>query len=185
MEADDEIGAFLESLAASDEAALDQLFAALYGRLHTLAHAERRGWSGQDTLRTTALVNEAYLKLSNSRSLKLSDRGHFLAVASRAMRQILINHAERQRANKRGGGTGDLPLDEQRCATPGAAEDLIALDSALQRLEQIGERQCRVVECRFFAGLDVNDTAQALAVSPATVKRDWALASAWLVRELS
>ncbi len=175
----------LESLAASDGDALDRLFAALYGRLHSLAHAERRGWTAQETLHTTALVHEAYLKLSDSRSLKLADRGHFLAVAARAMRQILINHAQKRRAAKRGGGVDDLQFDEERNSAAGSADELLALDSALRRLEKLGERQCRVVECRFFAGLTIEDTAQALAVSPATVKRDWALASAWLVRELS
>lgn len=186
MEADaEDITVMLKSLGAHDEAALDQIFAALYGQLHTMAHSQRRGWSGQETLHTTALVHEAYLKLADCQSLKLSDRGHFFAVAARAMRQILINHAKKRCAAKRGGASEDLPLDEQRCAVGGAEEDLLALDAALHRLEQHGERQCRVVECRFFAGLNVEETAEALAVSTSTVKRDWALASAWLVRELS
>lgn len=185
MGREEEITRVLRALEQGDEEALDQLFASLYGQLHNMAHAQRRGWSGQETLHTTALVHEAYLKLSDSKSLNLSDRSHFFAVAARAMRQILINHAERRQAAKRGGAQEDLPLEEQRYAVSGAEDELLALDAALTRLEQFGERQCRVVECRFFAGLNVNETAEALDISPATVKRDWALACAWLVRELS
>lgn len=185
MEREEEITRVLQSLQQGDEAALDQLFASLYAHLRNMAHAQRRGWSEQNTLHTTALVHEAYLKLSDSRSLKLSDRGHFFAVAARAMRQILINHAEKRRAAKRGGHQKDLPLEEQRYAVAGAEDELLALDVALNKLEAFGERQCRVVECRFFAGLNVIETAEALDISPATVKRDWSLASAWLLRELS
>lgn len=185
MERDEEITYLLQSLGGGDEAALDQLFAALYGRLHSMAHSQRRGWSGQETLHTTALVHEAYLKLSNSQSLKLSDRGHFFAVAARAMRHILVNHAKRKSTAKRGGNNEDLPLDEARYAVAGAEEELLELNEMLTRLEAFDERQCRVVECRFFAGLNVNETAEALGISPATVKRDWSLASSWLVKELS
>jgi RNA polymerase sigma factor (TIGR02999 family) len=185
MGREEEITRMLHSLGQGDEAALDQLFASLYGHLHKMARSQRRGWSGQETLHTTALVHEAYLKLSDSNALNLSDRGHFFAVAARAMRQILINHAEKRCAAKRGGRQEDLPLEEERYAVTGAEEELLALDAALNKLEALGERQCRVVECRFFAGLNVNETAEALNISPATVKRDWSLASAWLVRELS
>ncbi|MDN5865126.1 MAG: ECF-type sigma factor [Gammaproteobacteria bacterium] len=185
MEQDEDITLMLHSLSEGDEAALDRLFVSLYAQLHNMAHARRRGWSGEETLHTTALVHEAYLKLAGGKSLKVSDRRHFFATAGRAMRQILINHAEKRCAAKRGGSAANTPLDEERCAVAGAEEELLALDGALTRLEEIGERPCRVVECRFFAGLNVEETAEALAISPATVKRDWAVASAWLTKELS
>jgi RNA polymerase sigma factor (TIGR02999 family) len=184
MAAEQDVTDFLQSLGGGSDAALDELFAAVYTRLHGLAHARRRGWQEQHTLNTTALVHEAYLKLADQRRLAITDRGHFFALAARAMRHILVNHAEHRRAAKRGGGCEHVPLDEAGPVPAGAEEDLLALDEALHRLEQLDERPCRVVECRFFAGLNIAETAEALAISPATVKRDWSLASAWLYKEL-
>lgn len=169
---------------ASDKGALEELFELVYEELHALAHAQRRRWSGNYTLNTTALVHEAYLKLAGSTARSWKDRAHFLAVAARAMRQILVNYAERQSAAKRGGEAVVLPLEAAQPASPATAEEILALDEALGRLESRSRRQARVVECRFFTGLDVTETAEVLGVSAATVKRDWALASAWLYQEL-
>lgn len=180
-----DITSLLNSLNAGDESVLDKLFEAVYGELRVLAKSQRRGWSGQNTINTTALVHEAYLKLVNQEQLSLADRGHFFATAARAMRHILVNYAERQQAAKRGGKSRDLPLDEARLVAEGAEDELLALDQALKRLADRNQRQCRVVECRFFAGLNIEETATALTISPATVKRDWAMASAWLYRQLN
>jgi RNA polymerase sigma factor (TIGR02999 family) len=181
----EQVTLLLRAVAAGDRQALDRLFDAVYGELKRLAHVQRRKWSGDYTLNTTALVHEAYLKLVRQDEVSWADRGHFYAVASRAMRQILVSYAERRCAAKRGGGADPLPLDEVNPVSPEAAGEILALDEALQRLASLEERQGRVVECRFFAGLPVRETAEVLGLSPATVKRDWALASAWLRREIS
>jgi RNA polymerase sigma factor (TIGR02999 family) len=179
-----EITLLLDAARDGDRAALDQLFGLVYDQLRTLSHAQRGRWSGDHTLGTTALVHEAYLKLVRHEGADWRDRAHFFAVASRAMRQILVNYAERRRAQKRGGGAEVVPLDEANPVAPEAAEGLLALNQALERLERIDARRCRVVECRFFAGLAIHETAETLGISAATVKRDWALASAWLRREV-
>jgi RNA polymerase sigma factor (TIGR02999 family) len=180
-----EVTVLLRAAAEGDPLALDRLFEAVYGELKRLAQSHRRKWSGDYTLNTTALVHEAYLKLVRQSEVSWADRGHFYAVASRAMRQILVTYAERRRAAKRGGGAEPLSLDEVNPVAPDAAEEILALDEALRRLAALEERQSRVVECRFFAGMPVKETAEVLGLSPATVKRDWALASAWLRREIS
>jgi RNA polymerase sigma factor (TIGR02999 family) len=184
MHENDEITVLLEAARDGDRAALDQLFARVYEPLRALSHQQRRRWEGDHTMNTTALVHEAYLKLVRHDGADWRDRAHFFAVASRAMRQILVNYAERRRAKKRGGGVEVVPLEEANPVSPEAAEELLVLDEALQRLESIEPRRCRVVECRFFAGLAIHETAEALGVSVATVKRDWTLASAWLRREV-
>lgn len=163
---------------------VDELFVAAYATLRRLARAQRHRWSGQETLCTTALVHEAYLKLSRQESLHWESRGHFLRVAARAMRHILINYAERSRAAKRGGDEVHVRADEAPLIDESLTEDLLALHEALSRLERRNPRQAEVVECRFFAGLDVEETAEALAVSPTTVKRDWRRGQAWLYRQL-
>jgi RNA polymerase sigma factor (TIGR02999 family) len=177
-----------------DRAALDEVFALVYDELHRLAQAQRRRWSGDTTLDTTALVHEAYVKLVGQQDAAWSDRGHFLGVAARAMRHLLVNYAVRRRTAKRGGGVTPISIDSGG-ATPlsihdfnpvseGVADELIALHEALDRLAAVNERQVRVVEARFYVGLSVDETAQAIGISPATVKRDWQLASAWLHREI-
>jgi RNA polymerase sigma factor (TIGR02999 family) len=181
----EEVTILLRAASEGDHQALDRLFEAVYGELKRLARTQRRQWSGDFTLNTTALVNEAYLKMVRQGAVSWADRSHFYAVASRAMRQILVNYAERRSAAKRGGGAEVLSLDEVNPVAPEAAEEILALDEALQRLAVLEERQSRVVECRFFAGLSVAETAEVLGLSPATVKRDWALASAWLRREVA
>jgi len=168
---------------AGGEGAREALYRRLYDELHALARHHRARWHGNDTLNTTALVHEAYLKLVGGEG-SYASRAHFLAVASKAMRYVLYTYAERQAAQKRGGGAPDLPLDEAALVPPHRAEALVALEEALARLEAVDARAARVVECRFFGGLDVDETAEALGISPRTVARDWAAARAWLYGEL-
>ena len=155
----------------------------IYKTLRMIAQQHRRRWKGNETLNTTALVHEAYLKLFDGAS-DFENRDHFLAVASTAMRHLLVNYAERQSAQKRGGGQPDLPLEEALLVPAERAEELIALDEALKRLEAVDERAARVVECRFFTGLSAEETASALGLSRRTVTRDWRTARAWLYDEL-
>lgn len=136
------------------------------------------------TLDTTALVHEAYLKLARLDRVRWQTRTHFLAFAAQAMRRVLVDYAVRRNAEKRGGGRERVPLSPVMVAVDDRVEDLLALDEALERLRALDERQCRVVECRFFAGMSVEETAEVLGVSAATVKRDWTHARAWLNRAL-
>jgi RNA polymerase sigma factor (TIGR02999 family) len=163
------------------------LIGILYEELRAIAHNQRRRWHGDDTLGTTALLHEAYAKLRHQKRISIESRSHFLALASRAMRHILSTYAEQRRARKRGGGITCVSLSGVETAATGStdcAEMLSALDTALRRLETHHERPCRVVECRFYAGMTVEETAAALGMSPRTVKRHWAFAQAWLKREL-
>ena len=174
-----------------DAAAVDELFALLYDELRAIAHRQRRRWQGDDTLQTTALVHEAFLKLVDQDRIAAESRAHFLGVAARAMRHILCNYARDQRAQKRGGGIAHVVLHESKgdAVSSNAPSEpmgvLISLDEALRRLERVDPRQSKVVECRFFGGLTIEETAGALGVSQRTVKRDWAMAQAWLHREMS
>ena len=174
----------LQAIRSGDSDAVDDLFRAVYDELRRIAHGQRRRWHGDETMDTTALVHEAYLKLVKQDEVDWHDRAHFYAVAATAMRHILTNYAERRLAAKRGGGSPHIPLDEANPISEEGAEDLLALNEALERLGEIDPRQSRVVECRFFAGLGIRETAEALGVSHATIERDWALASAWLRRAL-
>jgi RNA polymerase sigma factor (TIGR02999 family) len=170
-----------------DPVAYGRAFSLLYEQLRSMAHGHRRNWAREGTLGTTALVHEAYLKVAGSDGLEVDGRAHFLAVASRAMRQLLCNHARDRRRLKRGGDYRQTGADVDEVPDDVTFDDLttlIALDDALARLEAENERWARVVECRFFAGLSIPDTAAALATSPATVKRDWADARMWLYRAL-
>jgi RNA polymerase sigma factor (TIGR02999 family) len=176
---------------AGDAAALDDVFVLLYEELREIARRQRRRWHGAETLGTTVLVHEAYLKLAGLARVGTESRAHFLALAARAMRQILCNHARDRKAAKRGGGFDPVTLDDAGMdamrADPATdrTDELLALDDALQRLAGVAARLCSVVECRFFGGLTIEETAAALGVAPRTVKRDWALAQAWLHRELT
>ena len=180
-----EVTALLHQAAGGDRQALDALFESIYGELKRLARIQRSRWTGDETLNTTALVHEAYFKLVGAATSGWNDRAHFYAVASRAMRQILVTYAERRLAEKRGGGAELVPLDAANPVAPEVAEDILAMHDALGRLAQLDERQGRVVEYRFFAGMSVPETAELLGLSTATVKRDWAVASAWLRREMA
>jgi RNA polymerase sigma factor (TIGR02999 family) len=180
----------LGELRAGRPSAFDELVPLVYDELRELAHAQRHRWRGDETMNTTALIHEAYLKLAAQNEPRWESRAHFRSVAARAMRQILINYAKEKRTQKRGGERERVSLDELRLADPGAelssrqAEALIALDKSLGRLKQLDHRQSRIVECRFFGGMTIPDTATALGVSPATVQRSWAMAKAWLYRDM-
>lgn len=171
-----------EPLEAGAEA---DLFEQVYDELHALAHQHRTYWSGNDTLNTTALIHEAYLKMEGGEA-RFESRSHFLAVASKAMRHVLISYARAQSAEKRGGKAPVLPLDEAG-AVPGSPVrfgELIALDRVLRELQRVKPRAARVIECRFFGGMTINETAEALGLSPSTVTRTWRAAQAWLFRRL-
>lgn len=167
--------------------ALDRLVPLVYDELHLLASRQAaREWR-HDRPQTTLIVNEAYLKLFGQRNVDWQNRGQFFALAAQLMRRILVDHARRQRRQKRGGGAGAVELDEFVPAPEGPVDNVnaIDLDRALARLEEFDPDQARIVEMRFFGGLTVEETAAALGISPATVKREWALAKGWLHRELS
>ncbi len=155
-----------------------------YQELRRLAEACFRGQPAGHTLQPTALVNEAWIKLAAGSPGRWADRTHFLAVAATAMRQILVDHARRRAAQKRGGGCDRITLDESDVGTPERDVELVALDEALIRLAEQDERKARVIELRFFAGLTIEQTADAMGVSAITVNRDWWLARAWIEREL-
>lgn len=173
----------LAAWANRDPTARDGLVAIVYEELRRLAHHYMRGEREGHTLQTTALVNEVYLRLAGIDGLQWRDRAHFFAMAATLMRRVLVDHARQRGRDKRGGGVSVVPLDET-AISPQPAVDVVALDEALQRLGAVDPQQCRVVELRFFAGLSVEETAEALGVSPATVKRDWATARLWLYHEL-
>ena len=163
---------------------LDHVFPAVYEELRRVAHRHLRGERPGHTLGTTALVHEAYLELAKLDHVRWPGHAYVLAAASRAMRRILVDWAVARRAQKRGGGVAAEPLDDAVAMAVERGDDLLALDEALDRLTAVSERSARVVECRFFGGMSVEETAEALGTSPATVKRDWTTARAWLNREL-
>ena len=171
-----------------DAAALDQLIPLVHEELRQLAKRYMRRERGQHsarTLQTTALVNEAYLRLIDAQRVQWQNRAHFFAIAARLMRQILVDYARAQHYAKRGGGMQPISLDEAPPLAAARAPDLVVLDDALNALASVDERKSRVIELRFFGGLSVEETAEVLKVSPDTVMRDWRLAKAWLLRELS
>jgi RNA polymerase sigma factor (TIGR02999 family) len=171
-----------------DEAALDQLIPLVHEELRRLAKRYMRRERGQRaarTLQTTALVNEAYLRLIDAGRVQWQNRAHFFAIAARLMRRILVDYARAQNYAKRGGGLPQVSLDDAPELAAERAPDLVALDDALNALSRIDERKGQVIEMRFFGGLSVEETAEVLKVSPDTVMRDWRLAKAWLLRELS
>jgi RNA polymerase sigma factor (TIGR02999 family) len=180
-----EITDLILSWRQGDAAALDRLIPLVYDELRRVARRHLRGESPGHALQATALVHEVYLRLVDVDRMTLTSRAHFFGVAATLMRQIVVDYARRQRAAKRGGDVTVVGLDE---ASPGAWTsnvDVLALDEALDALSAIDDRQCRVVELRFFAGLNIDEAAEALGVSPATVEREWAMAKAWLYRRLS
>ena len=165
---------------SGDADAVDRLFTAVYAQLKSLARRELRLRGRTPTLGATALVHEAYLRLVDQTRADWNDRGHFFAVAARAMRQITIDHARRKQAAKRGSGDAAVPLEERHAASGSSLDDVIAVDEALSRLSATSSRLVQVVELCFFAGLTVEEAAEAMATSPATVKRDWRKAKALL-----
>jgi RNA polymerase sigma factor (TIGR02999 family) len=182
----------LAAASAGDAPAAERLFAAVYADLRRIARRQRAGQPAGATLSTTALVHEAYLRLARPGNLSLNDRTHFFAVAARAMRQIVVDHARRSNAEKRGGGELAVELDEGRIASadgfaslPGREEELLALDAALEKLGEVDGRLARLVELRYFAGLTFEEIAAGMELSDRTLKRDWRRARAFLFRELS
>jgi RNA polymerase sigma factor (TIGR02999 family) len=171
-----------------DSRAREELVPLVYEELRRIAHHCLAGQKPDYTLQSTALVHEAYLRLVDHTSVRWDNRVHFFAVSAQLMRRILVDYARMQRAQKRGGDCITLALEEALAvALPGHQRevDLIALDGALNSLATLDERQCRLVELRFFAGLSIDETSQAMDISPATVKREWATARLYLLREMS
>jgi RNA polymerase sigma factor (TIGR02999 family) len=178
------VSQLLADWAARDPGALDRLVPIVYDELRRLAHYHMQGERAGHTLQTTALVNEVYLRLAGIKGLQWRDRAHFFAMAGTLMRRVLVDYARWQRREKRGGGLAAISLDGHAIAAAPAV-DIEALDEALQRLAAVDPQQCRVVELRFFGGLSIEETAEALGISPATVKRDWTTARTWLHHELT
>ena len=170
---------------AGDPEAVDRLLSLVYDDLKAVAGRAMRRERPGHTLQTTGLVHEAYLRLFQGSLPAIEDRAHLLGIAARAMRQILVEHARAHHALKRGEGRDAVPLDEARVGFEPPSADVLALDEALERLARLDHRQARIVELRHFGGLGVEEVAEALGISPATVKREWAVARAWLYRELT
>src|SRR6266545_1093936 len=168
-----------------DRSALDELVPVVHQELRRLARLQMRGERDNHTLQTTALVNEAFLRLVDLRRIRWQDRAHFLALSARLMRRILVDHARSRSYQKRGAGAIAVTLEDTLVASPEPGADLVALDDALADLARVDARKCQVVELRFFGGLSVEETAEALKISPETVMRDWRLAKVWLLREIS
>jgi RNA polymerase sigma-70 factor (ECF subfamily) len=170
---------------SGEEACRDELIPLLENELRLIAHRQMRREREGHTLQTTALVNEAYLKLVDQSRASWQNRAHFLGVASGLMRRILVDHARGLRRAKRGGSAGHMPLEEDLVFSPAKSASLVALDDALEELAKVDPRKAQVVELRYFGGLSVEEAAEALHVHPNTIIRDWGLARAWLKRELA
>jgi len=179
-----EITQLLADWSEGDEAALKKLLPLVYDELHRLANAYMRRERHGHTLQTTALVHEAYLRLAGQQNVQWQTRAHFFAVAARVMRNILVDYARGSGRAKRGGGLPDLPLGDVAVMSEERADELVAVNTALDGLTAIDPRKGRVFELRYFGGMSIDEAAEALKVSPATVTRDWKMARAWLRREL-
>jgi RNA polymerase sigma-70 factor (ECF subfamily) len=182
--AKDQVGELLRAWSDGDTSALERLTPIVYDELHRLARRYMRGERPDHSLQTTALVNEAYVRLVGYERMQWQNRAHFFAVSAQLMRRILVEHARRHNL-KRGGGVPHVSLEEAALVGGDRAADLVALDDAMHTLAQIDPRKAQVVEMRFFGGLNVDETADVLKISPATVMRDWSTAKAWLYRELA
>jgi RNA polymerase sigma factor (TIGR02999 family) len=180
-----DVTALLQEWQGGNAGAMERLLPLVYDELRRVARARLRGERDGHTLQPTALVHEAYLRLIGPSQPTPRNRAHFFAMAARLMREILVDHARRKNARKRGGGNTAITLPESEPAPGIAVVDLLALDEALTELAALDARLCQVVELKFFAGLNIDDTAEALKVSAATVERDWAVAKAWLHQRLS
>ena len=181
----DDITGLLMAWGGGDKAALDRLMPLVYQELRRLARRQMRREREGDTLQTTALVNEAYLRLVDYERVQARDRSHFLAIAAQAMRRILIERARSRRSDKRGSNPQKISLDEVTEVADARAADLLALDEALQTLSTIDPRKAQLVELRYFGGLTIEETANVLGVSTPTVERDWRTARIWLHKEIS
>ena len=185
LPASPDVTSLLVAWSDGDDSALAQLVPRVYDELRRIAHHHLRAERPGRTLQTTALVHEAYLRLVDTRRMRWESRAHFLSVAAQAMRRILVDAARARGARKRGRNAAVVPLDEAGPLAPRREASLIALDDALTALAEVDPRKSRVVELRYFGGLTVEETAAVLRVSPETVHRDWRVAKAWLLRELS
>lgn len=175
---------FLQKWGSGDEASLDALIPLVYEELRRLAHRALMRNSGDEGVQTTALVHEAYVRLVNVKQVEWQDRVHFFAVSANLMRNILVDFARNRLSQKRGGALTHVEIDDALNFSPNKSEDLVALDEVLKELAKLNERQSRVVELKFFGGLTEEEIAEVLKISPATVRRDWKVARAWLYREL-
>jgi RNA polymerase sigma-70 factor (ECF subfamily) len=179
-----EVTQLLVAWGKGDRKALDRLMPLVYSELHRLAHRQLAHEAAGHILETTAVVNEAYLRLVGQDKARLQNRLHFFAIAAQTMRRILVDYARGRRTAKRGGVSPNVPFDETMVAAEGRAADVVALDDALITLAEFDERKSQMIELRFFGGLSIEETAEVLGVSPGTVRRDWTLARAWLEREI-
>jgi RNA polymerase sigma-70 factor (ECF subfamily) len=180
-----EVTELLVAWSGGDERALEELTPRVYRELHRLAKRHMAGERVDHTLQPTALVNEAYVRLIDWKNVHWQNRAHFMGVAARLMRRVLVDHARSRGYAKRGGGALKVTLDDTALVSKEKDAELLALDDALSRLSEMDERKCKVVELRFFGGLSVKETAEVLNVSPNTVLNDWDFAKSWLLREIS
>lgn len=185
MTSSPEITCLLVDWSNGDETALERLLPLVEKELHRLAHYQMRREKPGNTLQTTALINETYLRLINQKKVNWQNRAHFFGIAAQIMRRILLNYIRDQKRLKRGGGAIQISLSEVALESEVKSREIEALDDALQRLARFDERKSKVVELRYFGGLSVEETAEFLGVSIVTVMRDWSLAKAWLAREIS
>ncbi len=174
----------LQDISGGNRTVIDALLPLVYDELRNLAKRQLRGEREHHTLNATALAHEAYIKLVDQKQVTWQNRAHFFAIAAQAMRRMLINYANQQKAEKRGGGLAVVTFDEQAIKRETKSEELLVLDDALHELAKLNDRQSKVVEYRFFGGLTHDEIAEVLSVSEPTVRRDWRLAKAWLSREL-
>jgi RNA polymerase sigma factor (TIGR02999 family) len=181
----DDVTQLLESWGKGDRLALERLMPLVYDELHRLAHRYLRNERSDHTLQSTALVHEAYLRMVDQKTVHWQNRAHFFGVAAQSIRHILVDHARGHRAAKRGAGAAKLSLDEAIGVPDRQEIDVLALDESLERLASLDPQQGQIVELRFFGGLSIEETAEVLHISPATVKRDWVMAKAWLYQNLA
>src|SRR5438132_1096702 len=179
-----EVTQLLANWSHGDHAALEKLIPLFYEELRRLSHHCMKGQRPDHTLQTTALVNEAYLRLADQRKPSFTNRSHFFAVAAKAMRQILVNHAKAQQRQRRGGGASEVELDAAAVISPEQTQTVLDVDEALERLALLDSRKARVVELKYFGGLNQDEIAAVLKISAITVRRDWLFARAWLYTEL-
>jgi len=179
-----DVSELLRAWSGGDQGALEKLTPVVYGELHRLARRYMKREKPGHSLQTTALVNEAYLRLVDYKRMQWQDRAHFFAVSAQVMRRILVEHARRHN-QRRGGDVPHVSLDQAAVVGGGRSADLVALDDAMNTLARMDPRKVQVVEMRFFGGLSVEETAEVLQISPVTVMRDWSTAKAWLFRELA
>ena len=180
-----EVTTLLKDWSAGDQSALDKLMPLVYDELRRLAHQHMRREKPGQTLQTSALVNEAYVRLVDQNEIQWEGRAHFFGIAARLMRQILVDRARRRNFAKRGGGTIQVSLNEATTVAQEQSANVMALDDALKNLEKTDQRKSRIVELRFFGGMSIEETATVLKVSPGTVMRDWTFARAWLRNQMS